>query len=149
MTVKQTIMRKNPQSGQSIFVCVFEFATFTAIHERGNRGNFFKTPKKINTSWLWSEPHRPICGVRVWFWNHLTFSWWEGGIRQGHKRKWAEPDFSPAKETGLFEGSAAFIKSHKSSVSPRKTKGPYLDRFHQGAAKRLFFRFCLFLEWNS
>lgn len=40
----------------------------------------------------------------------------EGDTRKEPKGKLKEPYFSPVKETGLFKGSEACIRSHKSFV---------------------------------
>lgn len=56
---------------------------------------------------------------------------------KGPKRKLAEPEFSPGKETSLFEGSAGFIRPRKIPVCLCKIIAPCVDRFHQKATKRL------------
>lgn len=146
MTIKQTTARKNPQSGQSIF-CVSLLHSQSFMRQEIGGTFFFLNPKKINTAWLWSVPHRPICRIRVWFCNRLTFL--DGKVAWDRDTKENEQSLTGAqlkKQTSLFEGSAAFVKSHKSLVSPCKTKSPYLDRFHRRTAKRLFFRFWFWSE---
>lgn len=141
--------RKSPEWAKIYFLC--QFATFTVIHKRGNRGNYyFLTPKKIAKHIMTMIYHtEQYVGSGSDFVTPES-SWWKGTekghIRKGHKRKIAEPNFGPAKETSLFEGSTAFIRPHKSLVDLCKIIAPYLDRFHPRASKKPFFRFCF---WNE